>query len=147
MPLQKIPLQTPHVRARCFIAPLLCCVAHRCERMLATTDAIAADLDDGGLLRRYRSDDGLSGDEGVFIACTFWLAECLARQGRGVQARAAFDRAASTANDLGLYAEEYDPHRRQALGNFPQGLSHLSHIAAAVALAQIALPSPLGKTE
>ncbi|MCA1657150.1 MAG: hypothetical protein LC713_05510 [Actinobacteria bacterium] len=103
-------------------------------RMTATTDAVADELADDGLLRRYRADDGLGGDEGVFIACTFWLAECLANQGRLTAARTAYDRAASTATDLGLYAEEYDPRSHALLGNFPQGLSHLSQVAAAVAL-------------
>ncbi|MGH9122622.1 MAG: glycoside hydrolase family 15 protein, partial [Acidimicrobiales bacterium] len=104
------------------------------EVMVATTDAIAEELDDGGLVRRYNAEDGLGGREGVFVAGTFWLAECYAYQKRFDLAQAAFDRAAATANDLGLFPEEYNPQSRQALGNFPQGLSHLSHIAAAVAL-------------
>jgi GH15 family glucan-1,4-alpha-glucosidase len=120
--------------AALLLAPSVDYIAYDDPRMIATSDAIAADLDDNGLLRRYRSDDGLGGEEGIFIACTFWLAECLAHQGRVTLARAAYDRAARTANDLGLYAEEYDPRHRQAIGNFPQGLSHLSQIAAAVAL-------------
>jgi len=89
-----------------------------------------------GLLLRYRGPDGLQGTEGVFVACTFWLAECLARQGRAAQARAAFAGASATANDLGLFAEEVDPATGTLLGNFPQALTHLSHIAAAVALDQ-----------
>ena len=70
------------------------------------------------------------------MACTFWLAECLARQGRVAAARTAFARALATANDLGLFAEEFDPASGTLLGNFPQALTHLSHIAAAVALEQ-----------
>ena len=91
-----------------------------------------------GLLLRYRvdqTDDGLTGEEGVFLACSFWLAECLARQGRIEEARVVFDQATATSNDLGLFAEEWDQHACEMLGNFPQGLTHLSHIAAAVALA------------
>ena len=80
--------------------------------------------------------DGFEGEEGVFLACSFWLAECLARQGRIKEARSVFDRAASTGNEWGLFSEEYDPKTNQMLGNFPQGLRHLSHIAAAVALAE-----------
>jgi hypothetical protein len=72
--------------------------------------------------------------EGAFVACTFWLAECLAHQGRTAEARAAFATASATANDLGLFAEEFDPGTGTLLGNFPQALTHLSHIAAAVAL-------------
>jgi GH15 family glucan-1,4-alpha-glucosidase len=103
-------------------------------RMRRTTDAIAATLGRDGLVRRYRADDGLAGGEGAFLACTFWLAECLARQGRLDQARTWFTRAAATANDLGLLAEQVDPRSGELLGNFPQGLSHLAHLAAAVAL-------------
>jgi GH15 family glucan-1,4-alpha-glucosidase len=103
-------------------------------RMLRTTDAIAATLGRDGLVRRYRADDGLAGGEGAFLACTFWLAECLARQGRQDQARSWFARATATANDLGLLAEQVDPRNGELLGNFPQGLSHLAHLAAAVAL-------------
>jgi GH15 family glucan-1,4-alpha-glucosidase len=117
-------------------------VAYGDERMVRTTDAIMAELDDGGLLRRYREDDGLDCDEGAFVACAFWLVECLARQGRAGQAKTWYDRAMATANDLGLFAEEYDPHGHALLGNFPQGLSHLSHIAAAVALTAATQPAP-----
>jgi GH15 family glucan-1,4-alpha-glucosidase len=103
--------------------------------MCRTVAAIVEDLDDGrGLLRSYRNDDGLDGDEGAFVACTFWLAECLAGQGDRAGAQAAFDRAAATASDLGLFAEQYDPAHHAALGNYPQALSHLSHISAAVTL-------------
>ncbi len=114
-------------------------VAWNDPRMIRTTDAIRASLDDHGMLLRYRvseTDDGLRGREGTFLACTFWLAECLARQGRSDEAREVFDRVASTCNDLGLFAEEYDTHSHEMLGNFPQGLTHLSHIAAAVAIAR-----------
>ena len=70
------------------------------------------------------------------MACSFWLAECLAHQGRVQEAREVFDRAAVCGSNLGLFPEEYDSDRGKLLGNYPQGLSHLSHIAAAVALAQ-----------
>ena len=103
-------------------------------RMLRTVDAIRRELEVDGLLLRYRAPDGLEGTEGAFVACTFWLAECLARQGRTAEARAAFTRASATANDLGLFAEEFHPASGTLLGNFPQALTHLSHIAAAVAL-------------
>jgi len=103
-------------------------------RMLRTVDAIRRELEVDGLLLRYRAPDGLEGTEGAFVACTFWLAECLARQGRTAEARAAFTRASATANDLGLFAEEFHAASGTLLGNFPQALTHLSHIAAAVAL-------------
>jgi len=103
------------------------------ERMIATADAIRERLDFGGLLRRYDADDGLP-EEGAFLPCSFWLATCLARQGRRDEAREVFERTAATANDLGLYSEEYDPAHERMLGNFPQALTHLSHIEAALAL-------------
>ncbi|MGN6756707.1 MAG: glycoside hydrolase family 15 protein [Thermomicrobiales bacterium] len=108
------------------------------ERMIRTVDAIRDDLTEHGLVLRYRIEqtaDGLRGKEGSFLACTFWLAECLAHQGRLEEARQVFDRATATSNDLGLFAEEYDVEHSEPLGNFPQGLTHLSHIAAAVAMA------------
>lgn len=106
--------------------------------IVRTTDAVREELGlGGGLLRRYRSDDGLAGREGAFLPCSFWLAECLAHQGRGDEAREVFDAVAGLVNDLGLFAEEYDPERREMLGNYPQGLTHYSYLSAAVALARI----------
>src|SRR3954447_24922403 len=105
------------------------------ERMVRTTDAVREELDADGLLYRYTRADGLKGKEGAFLACSFWLAECLANQGRMEEAQEAFDRAARTANDLGLFGEEFDPESGEILGNYPQGITHLSHIAAAVAIA------------
>jgi GH15 family glucan-1,4-alpha-glucosidase len=104
------------------------------ERMVRTVDAIRRRLMHHGLIVRYKSADGLKGSEGAFVACSFWLAECLARQGKLADARTVFRRAQSCANDLGLFSEEYDPRRREMLGNFPQGLTHLAHISAALAL-------------
>ena len=93
-----------------------------------------------GLLLRYRSEDGLGGSEGMFLACTFWLVACLAHAGRKSQASRIFKRAVATGNDLGLFAEEYSRQGREMLGNFPQGLSHLSHIGAALALMNVKRP-------
>jgi GH15 family glucan-1,4-alpha-glucosidase len=104
------------------------------ERMVATVDAIRERLGFDGLLRRYDADDGMA-PEGAFLACSFWLATCLANQDREGDAREVFDRSMATANDLGLFAEEYDPAAGRMLGNFPQALTHLSHIEAALALA------------
>jgi GH15 family glucan-1,4-alpha-glucosidase len=104
-------------------------------RMVRTTDAVRDELGAGdGLLFRYRRDDGLGGEEGAFLACSFWLAECLARQGRADEARTAFDAGVATANDLGMFSEEWDPNEHTMLGNLPQALTHLAHISAAVAL-------------
>jgi GH15 family glucan-1,4-alpha-glucosidase len=111
-------------------------VAYDDPRMIGTVDAIREELADDGLLRRYTLEDGLPGREGAFLACTFWLVECLAGQGRLHDACSVFDRATATANDLGLFAEEFAPREGRMLGNFPQALTHLSHIEAAVALAR-----------
>ncbi|MGO9495926.1 MAG: glycoside hydrolase family 15 protein [Solirubrobacteraceae bacterium] len=105
------------------------------ERMLRTIAAVREELDAGdGLLYRYRREDGLEGDEGAFLCCSFWLTECLARAGDPEDARAIFDQAVGRSNDLGLFSEEVDPKTGELLGNFPQGLTHLAHIDAAVAL-------------
>jgi GH15 family glucan-1,4-alpha-glucosidase len=105
------------------------------ELMVRTTDRIASDLDDHGLLRRYTAADGMPGHEGTFLAAQFWLAEAYARQGRIDLAREAFDRGMAAGNDLGLFTEEFDAATRTPLGNFPQALTHLAHISAAVAIA------------
>ena len=124
------------VDASLLLLPVFGFVEWSDERMIRTTDAIRQRLGDGGLIRRYDNDDDLDGHEGAFLACSFWLVECLAHQGRLSQAREVFDRAVSTGNDLGLYSEEFDGELGEMLGNFPQGLTHLSHIAAAVALGE-----------
>jgi GH15 family glucan-1,4-alpha-glucosidase len=103
-------------------------------RVVRTVDAVLERLGDSGLVRRYDADDRLPGREGAFLPCTFWAAQVLACQGRHDAAQAAFQRALGTRNDLGLFSEEYDPGRRAALGNFPQALTHLAHIDAALAL-------------
>jgi GH15 family glucan-1,4-alpha-glucosidase len=106
------------------------------ERMLRTIAAIREELGAGdGLLYRYRRDDGLPGEEGAFLCCSFWLVEGLARTGELDEARAIFDRTNAKGNDLGLFSEEIDPGTGELLGNFPQGLTHLAQIDAAVALA------------
>jgi GH15 family glucan-1,4-alpha-glucosidase len=104
------------------------------ERMVRTADAIREELGEDGLLRRYKNPDGVGGREGAFISCSFWLVECLARAGETERARELFERLLGFCNDVGLLSEEYDPSAGEMLGNFPQGLTHLSHIAAVVAL-------------
>jgi len=106
-------------------------------RMLRTVDTICEELDEDGLLRRYLAPDGLREDEGVFLACTFWLVTCLALQGRPGRARLHYRRAMGCANDVGLFAEEFDVAGERLLGNFPLGLTHVSQIAAHMALAGI----------
>jgi GH15 family glucan-1,4-alpha-glucosidase len=121
--------------AALLLLPTVEFVEWRDERMVRTAQAVREELDAGeGLLFRYRRRDGLPGREGAFLCCSFWLVECLAEQGELTEAREVFDQAISTANDLGLFSEEVDPGTGELLGNFPQGLTHLSHISAAVAL-------------
>ena len=105
--------------------------------MLSTIDATERRLtDDRGLVYRYLAADGLEGEEGSFLLCTFWLAQALAMSGQVERARAVFDRAASFVNDVGLLAEEIDPHGGEMLGNFPQAFSHIGLINAAWAISQ-----------
>ena len=104
-------------------------------RVRGTVDAIQRELTRKGLVLRYQAArsqaDGLPGDEGVFLPCSFWLVGCLHLLGRKRQALALFERLLKVRNDLGLLAEEYDPVARRQLGNFPQAFSHVSLIIAA----------------
>ncbi len=126
----------PQLDAALLLLPVFRFLPFTDERMVRTADAVERELCQDGLVRRYAAEsDGLEGTEGTFIACTFWLAEVLARQGRPERARRVYERAVATGNDLGLFAEEFDPASGGMLGNFPQGLTHLSQIAAAVAMA------------
>ena len=103
--------------------------------MRATIEATAAQLtDERGLVYRYRAHDGLEGEEGTFLLCTFWLAQALALAGETARARATFEQAIAFANDVGLLAEEVDPHTGELLGNFPQAFSHIGLVNAAWAL-------------
>ncbi|WP_440070529.1 glycoside hydrolase family 15 protein [Streptosporangium sp. OZ121] len=104
-------------------------------RVRSTVHAIATHLtDDRGLVHRYHAADGLPGQEGTFLLCTFWLAQALALTGEGAAARRAFETAASYANDVGLLAEEVDSATGEPLGNFPQAFSHIGLINAARAI-------------
>jgi GH15 family glucan-1,4-alpha-glucosidase len=123
--------------AALLLLPTVEFVAWDDERMVRTVAAVREELDAGdGLLYRYRRPDGVGGEEGAFLCCSFWLAECLAQMGDRGEARTVFDQAMARANDLGLFSEEIDPKTGELLGNFPQGLTHLAHIDAAVALSQ-----------
>jgi GH15 family glucan-1,4-alpha-glucosidase len=106
------------------------------ERIRQTVTAIERDPADGPYVRRYTGDDGLSGTEGAFLACSFWLVEALARTGRSEAAERLMEQLLELANDVGLYSEQIDPDSGEFLGNMPQGLSHLALISAASALAR-----------
>lgn len=106
-------------------------------RMRATIDAISARLtDQHGLVYRYLARDGLAGEEGTFLLCTFWLAQAWAIADEVGRAKEVFCRALAFANDVGLLAEEVDPATRELLGNFPQAFSHVGLINAAWAISQ-----------
>ena len=106
-------------------------------RMLATINAIEERLTDRhGLVYRYLAHDGLEGEEGTFLLCTFWLAQALALAGEVERASATFERAIVYVNDVGLLAEEVDSETGELLGNFPQAFSHIGLINAAWAISQ-----------
>jgi GH15 family glucan-1,4-alpha-glucosidase len=106
------------------------------EGMRSTIEAIARDLTEDGLVLRYRNEeglnaDGLTGEEGTFVICSFWLVSCLAKAGEVDRAEQLFEQLAGYANDLGLLAEEIETSNGEQLGNFPQAFSHIGLITAA----------------
>ncbi|MFJ9058574.1 glycoside hydrolase family 15 protein [Streptomyces sp. NPDC102409] len=117
-------------------------------RVVGTVDAVRRELSTpDGLVRRYPTIgdhagvDGLTGDEGTFVLCSFWLVDALALTGRMDEAHALFERLLTLRNDLGLLAEEYDPVQQRQLGNFPQAFSHMGLIQSALLLGQLAAQS------
>jgi alpha,alpha-trehalase len=115
------------------------------QRLRATVDAIASDLTENGFVLRYRTDetdDGLSGKEGTFLICSFWLVSALAIVGELQRARDLMERLLRIASPLGLYAEEFDADTGRHLGNFPQAFSHLALMEAA---ARIIVPEMLAQ--
>lgn len=111
------------------------------ERVAGTVDAVAEDLTQGGLLRRYKtgqegSADPLSGEEGAFLGCSFWLADALHALGRTEEARQLFERLLSLRNDVGLLSEMYDPRYGRLVGNMPQAFSHMPLVRTAYTLSE-----------
>jgi GH15 family glucan-1,4-alpha-glucosidase len=115
------------------------------ERVRLTIEAIERELMWDGFVLRYRAEknkvDGLPGGEGVFLLCTFWLADCLHLIGRKDEACALFERLLALRNDVGLLAEEYDPVAKRMLGNFPQAFSHVAVVNTAQMLSSDMQPS------
>jgi GH15 family glucan-1,4-alpha-glucosidase len=113
------------------------------ERIRGTVRAIEKTLLHDGLVRRYDSaatEDGLPAGEGSFLACSFWLVDAYAMDGRFDEAKALFERLLTIANDVGLLAEEYDAHNKRMIGNFPQAFSHLSLVVSALNLTNATKP-------
>jgi GH15 family glucan-1,4-alpha-glucosidase len=108
-------------------------------RVQGTIHAIERDLVRGGFVERYHTqeaDDGLPPGEGVFLPCSFWLADAYADSGRLDDARKLFERLLQLQNDLGLLSEEYDPEAKRFVGNFPQAFSHLALVNTAFTLSR-----------
>ena len=130
---------TTEVDASLLLLPQVGFCAADDPRMLACVAEIERTLMADGLVKRYRTDggvDGLSGQENPFLACSFWLVWQYAHSGRIDDATALLDRACATANDVGLFSEEYDVQDRRQAGNMPQALSHLAMVTAADAVAE-----------
>ena len=123
--------------------PLVGFIAGDDPRMLSTIDLLRKSLAKDGFMKRYNADDGMSGGEGAFVICNFWLAGALATAHRLDEARAVFAATLEAQNDVGLMAEEYSPETGELLGNFPQAFSHIGLIAAAVAIDSEATPGRL----
>jgi alpha,alpha-trehalase len=124
---------TTALDASLLLMPLLRFLPPTDERVRATVFAIANELTEDGLVLRYRTtetDDGLSGHEGAFLICTFWLVSAFSEIGEPDHARSLCERALGYASPLGLYAEEVDPRTGRHLGNFPQAFTHLALINA-----------------
>ena len=123
--------------ASLLLLPMVGFLPPKDPRIKGTVAAVQRELMVDGLVLRYRtheSVDGLPPGEGVFLACSFWLADNLILQGKRKEARALFVRLLALCNDVGLLAEEYDPRARRHLGNFPQAFSHLALINTALNL-------------
>ncbi len=129
-----------HLDASLLLIPLVGFLPGDDERVVATVDAIADELMEDGYVLRYRTDsgvDGLEGEEGAFLLCSFWLAQVWALQGRVDEATELFERLLSLRNDVGLLSEEVDPQDGSLLGNMPQAFSHLAIVNTAMALCEL----------
>ena len=125
--------ETDALDASTLLAASLKFLAHDDERLRNTVFAVSEELTENGFVLRYRpdeTDDGLSGNEGTFVICSFWLVSAFAIVGEMQRARDLMERLLRIASPLGLYAEEYDPTTGRHLGNFPQAFSHLALIDA-----------------
>ncbi len=138
-----------YLDATALLIPLMEFLPADDPRVQGTIDAINKDLSHNGLIYRYNGEDGLPGDEGTFLLCTFWMVDVLALSGRVDEAEELYNSVLDHISPLGLFAEEYDAVQKLHLGNFPQGFSHIGlinsalYIGKARGLQQIG-PEPLG---
>ena len=128
--------ETEALDASNLLIPLLGFLPADDPRVVSTVDATINELSHNGFIYRYNAPDGLSGREGTFLLCTFWLIDCLTALGRLEEAEARLRKAERAANHLGLFAEEYDVLWQEPLGNFPQAFTHIGYINAVVNLVQ-----------
>lgn len=106
-------------------------------RFETTVHLIRKRMTSSGFVNRYTGDDGLAGSEGAFVACSFWLADVLARQGQLDEAKSLFEMAAGCVNDVGLLSEEVSFDGRELLGNFPQAFTHLALVRAGITISEM----------
>jgi GH15 family glucan-1,4-alpha-glucosidase len=116
------------------LIPLLGFLPFSDARVVSTMEAVQRELSRHGFLYRYNGDDGLPGNEGAFMLCTFWLIDNLIALGRLEDAESLLRRVEGTANHLGLFSEEYDVLWKEALGNFPQAFTHIGYVNSVIAL-------------
>ena len=138
---------SPELDASLLLIPRVGFLPAEDPRVQGTVRAIEQELMVDGLAMRYRAEasaDSLPPHEGAFLPCSFWLVSAYALQGREAEARALFERLLGLANDVGLFAEEYDQRAGRQVGNFPQALSHLSLISAALTLQSVGPGQPGG---
>ena len=127
--------ETDALDASTLLIPLVRFLASDDERVKATVLAIASELQENGFVLRYRvqeTDDGLTGEEGTFLICSFWLVSALSEIGETEQAAQMCERLLAHASPLGLYAEELEARTGRHLGNFPQAFTHLALINAVI---------------
>jgi GH15 family glucan-1,4-alpha-glucosidase len=118
------------------LIPILGFLPFSDPKVISTLEATQRELSHDGFLYRYIGEDGLSGEEGTFLLCTFWLINNLIAMGRLDEAEALIHRIGGIANHLGLFSEEYDVHWKESLGNFPQAFTHIGYINSVIALQQ-----------
>ncbi len=134
----------PQLDASLLLIPAVGFLPPQDPRVASTVSAIERELVVDGLVRRYdtgATDDGLPPGEGLFLACSFWLADAYHLIGRDADAQRLFNRLLDLRNDVGLLAEEYDPSRRRLVGNFPQAFSHIALVNSAHNLTHMDKPS------